>query len=177
MDPTTLFEILVREHAQMLTVYLRSLVRDAALADDLFQETMLTAWRKLDQFDRTRPFGPWLRGIAAKLALAARRKSANRMLLCDEQILEVIDERLEQVTCRPGDTFDEKLDDLRECLGRLPEPYHEAIRLRYHEESSLPDIATRLAITGETLKKRLQRGRAQLLDCLQRKLGTDEVHP
>lgn len=159
----------------MLMVYLRSLLRDAALVDDLFQETMLTAWRKLDQFDRTRPFGPWLRGIAAKLVLAERRKSATRTLLCDEQILEVMDQRLEQIARQPGGTFDDKLDALRDCLDVLPEPYREAVRLRYDEESPLPNIAMRLGITGESLKKRLQRARAQLLDCLQRKLGTDEV--
>ena len=30
---------------------------------DLFQETMVVAWRRLDDFDHTRPFGPWLRGL------------------------------------------------------------------------------------------------------------------
>lgn len=177
MDTTDLFEILVREHADMLTVYLRSLVRDPALVDDLFQETMLTAWRKLDQFDRSRPFGPWLRGIAAKLVLAERRKSSSRMLLCDQQILEVIDQRLEQVTRAPGNTLDEKLDALRKCLQALPEAYHAAVCLRYQEDLSPPDIAARLAITGEAVKKRLQRARAQLLDCLERKLGVHPVTP
>lgn len=177
MDSKDLFEILVREHAEMLTVYLRSVVRDPALADDLFQETMLTAWRNLERFDRSRPFGPWLRGIAGKLVLAQRRRAAHGLRLCDEEILEVIDARLDQVARQPGDTFDEKLDALRNCLQALPEPYHTPIQLRYQEELSPPDIAQRLGIPGETLKKRLQRGRAQLLECLQRKLGLSQVHP
>ena len=48
----------------MLTVFLRSRVNDEAAVDDLFQETMLVAWKRLDECDLSRPFGPWLRGIA-----------------------------------------------------------------------------------------------------------------
>src|SRR5687768_10367216 len=80
-------------HAQMLTVYLRCAVRDPGTADDLFQETMLTAWKNLDKFDRSRPFGPWLRGIAGKLVLAQRRKSARGFVLCDAEVLEHLESR------------------------------------------------------------------------------------
>jgi RNA polymerase sigma-70 factor (ECF subfamily) len=52
------FEILVRENYPMLMTYLRAVVRDESVIDDLFQETMLIAWQKLDEYDRARPFGP-----------------------------------------------------------------------------------------------------------------------
>lgn len=177
MDTTDLFEILVREHAEMLSVYLRSIVHDPALVDDLFQETMLTAWRKLDQFDRSRPFGPWLRGIAAKLALTVHRKKSSRTLLCDVQTLEAIDQRMEQLSHRPGSTFDQKVDTLRDCLDALPSPYRDPVQLRYTEELSGQEIASKLSIAVQTLKKRLQRARSLLLDCLQRKLNTHQVSP
>ena len=63
------FEILVRENTRMLTVFLRSRVKDEAAVDDLFQETMLVAWKRLDDCDLSRPFGPWLRGIAHRLVI------------------------------------------------------------------------------------------------------------
>ena len=37
---------------------------DPSAVDDLFQETMLIAWQKITAYDRLRPFGAWLRGIA-----------------------------------------------------------------------------------------------------------------
>jgi len=37
---------------------------DQTAADDIWQETMLVAWRRFDDDDTTRPFGAWLRGIA-----------------------------------------------------------------------------------------------------------------
>ena len=57
------FEILARENADMLVAYLRSLVRSADAVDDLFQEVMLTAWKRLDDYDACQktssdPWGP-----------------------------------------------------------------------------------------------------------------------
>lgn len=171
MSPKDLFEILVREHADMLATYLRCVVRDPTAVDDLFQETMLTAWRTLDRFDRSRPFGPWLRGIAGKLVLAHRRKTAKSFLLCDEQVLEHLEVRHVAFSRLPGDTLEDKLDGLRHCLKQLPERYRKAVELRYNEGLQGASLASRLDISGEAMKKRLQRGRARLLDCLQRKLA------
>jgi RNA polymerase sigma-70 factor (ECF subfamily) len=173
MDARTVFEILVRDNADMLTAYLRSVVRDPATVDDLFQETMLTAWRKLDEFDRSRPFGAWLRGIAARLVLAERRKRAAGLIFCDEATLQALDQGMERVGLQKGDTLDEKLECLRNCLELLPEPYREAVRLRYREGLSPAGLAERLQISWNAQKKRLQRARALLLECLQRRLSLE----
>ena len=45
------FEILCRENTRMLMVYLRSFLRNEATVDDLFQETLIVAWRRLDRCD------------------------------------------------------------------------------------------------------------------------------
>lgn len=170
-----MFEILVREHADMLSVYLRAVVRDASAVDDLFQETVLTAWRRLDDYDRSRPFGPWLRGIAHNLVLAHARKRRRESTCGNEVVLARLDERLSEITNLPGDHFDEKIATLRECLEALPTPYADAIRMRYLNESSASHVAGQLKISREALKKRLQRGRAQLLECLHRKAVLSEV--
>lgn len=170
MEAHDLFEILVRENADMLLAYLRAILRDATAADDVFQETMLTAWKRLPDYDKSRPFGPWLRGIAARTAMAWRRQHAKSFALCDEEILEHLSARCEDLQKQPGDTWDQKLEGLRDCVDKLPDKYRDVIQLRYSEELSPETLATRLEISGETLKKRLQRGRARLLECLERKL-------
>jgi RNA polymerase sigma-70 factor (ECF subfamily) len=177
MTPKDLFEILAREHSEMLLAYLRSAVRDPVLVDDLFQETMLTAWRLLDRFDRSRPFGPWLRGIAGKLILAERRKRAKGFVLCDADVLEHLASRFDAVQSLSGDTLDDKLETLRECLKLLPDRYREAVELRYHQQLQGRGLAEKLQISTEALKKRLQRGRARLLDCLTRKLSPQSLIP
>lgn len=172
MNAPAVFEILVREHADMLTAFIRSTVRDASTADDVFQDTLLTAWRRLDDYDKSRPFGPWLRGIASNLILAALRQRNKVVWLTDEQMLTHLDNRCEQLAKTSGDTLDEKLELLRDCAKNLPEPYREVIQVRMQvDDDSNELLAERLGLNVETLKKRLQRARARLLDCLQRKLS------
>ena len=164
-----LFETLVREHADMLTVYLRSALGDVSDVDDLFQETMVVAWRRLDDFDHTRPFGLWLRGIARKLLQAHQRKANRRR--STEAALDRLDERLTQLGTQPGDTWKEKLDILRACVQSLPEHYHAVVTHRYFKEQAIDQLARTLTLSVSAVKKRLQRARALVLDCMERKLA------
>ena len=168
-EPLALFEILVRENADSLTAFLRASVRDASTADDLFQETMLIAWKRIGEYDRERPFGAWLRGIARRLVLAHWRKSAREVPLSNERVLDFLDRRVAQVDRQPGDTLEEKIAALRDCIEGLTPLYREPIELHYRQRSTTERIAARLATTRDAVQKRLQRARAQLAECLERK--------
>lgn len=175
MNPEQVFEILMRENADMLLAFLRSAVRDEHAVDDLFQETMLTAWRKLEEFDRGRPFGAWLRGIAGNLALAHYRQRARQDQSLDESSLEWLDSRFAQIHKLGGDTLGEKLVALRDCVQALPVEYRQPVQLRYAESLSLAEVGNSLQLAAETLKKRLARARLRLADCLERKLAAGEL--
>src|SRR2546423_13159072 len=95
IDAGAVFEILVREHADMLGAYLRTLVGADSSFDDLFQETMLVAWRRLPDYDRARPFAPWLRGIAQVLVMEHARKKRSRPVTTDPLVLVEIDRRFD----------------------------------------------------------------------------------
>jgi RNA polymerase sigma-70 factor (ECF subfamily) len=169
VEPLALFEILMREHADALTAFLRASVEDRAAAEDLFQETMLVAWRKIGTYDRTRPFGAWLRGIAKMLVLAYYRRAAREAPLAPEQVLEHLDRQMTRIEGQPGDTLDEKIAVLRDCLARLEPDYRQTIELHYQQEKTTDWIASQLATSREAIQKRLQRARQQLAACLQRK--------
>jgi RNA polymerase sigma-70 factor len=169
-DPTgrEVFEILAREHADMLTAFLRSLVVRSDLVDDLFQETMLVAWRRLPEYDRTLPFGPWLRGIAGKLVLRQRRKSARGLLSCEPEVLEGLEVRYRDFERRPADSFRQRLERLGHCLEKLPSLLREVIDLGYGRGMQLQAVAVSLDATEEAVKKRAQRARQLLAECLDR---------
>jgi len=169
VEPLALFEILVRENADCLTAFLRASVYDQAAAEDLFQETMLIAWRKIADYDRSRPFGAWLRGIAKRLVLAHYRKAAKEVLLSRETVLDYLDQRMTQVDRQPGDTLDERIAALRDCIERLAPLFREPIELHYRQRRTTDSIATQLATTKDAIQKRLQRARIQLAECLERK--------
>lgn len=154
----------------MLATYLRASGCDAALLDDVWQETMIVAWRKLDEFDRSKPFGPWLRGIAARTLMANRRAASRLALTDDMESLEYLSQRLERVNHMTGDTLDEKLDALRDCVSKLAVADREAIELRFREELMPAAMSERIGIALEAVKKRLFRAKQQLQTCLERKL-------
>lgn len=169
IEPLALFEILVRENADSLTAFLRASVYDEAAADDLFQETMLVAWRKIGEYDRSRPFGAWLRGISKRLVLAHYRKSAREVPLADERVLDYLDQRMAQVDQQSGDTLNEKIVALKDCIERLEPLYQEPIDLHYRHRRTTEWIANQLITSRDTVQKRLQRARMQLAECLERK--------
>lgn len=160
------FEILAHEHADMLTAYLRSLLGAEPSVDDIFQQAMLTAWRRLGDYDRSRPFGPWLRGIAQRLVLEHHRLSRSRPATTDPAVLTELDRRFDQVAALPGDTFHERVERLRTCLGKLPETMRHAIEMVYQRGLMLAAVADAVGSSKEAVKKRVQRGRQMLAECL-----------
>lgn len=167
-DPSArdLFEILVREHADMVTAYLRSLLGRSSAVDDIFQRVMLTAWRRLDDYDRSRPFGPWLRGIAHRLVLEHYRTSKSAPACMDPAVIGELDRRFERLGSAPGDTFREKADRLQDCVSKLPDAMREAIEHVYARGMLFNAAALALGSGEEALKKRVQRARALLAECL-----------
>jgi RNA polymerase sigma-70 factor len=163
------FSVLVREHMDMLLTYVRSLVHDAAMVEDIFQETMLVAWRRFDEYDQDRPLAHWLRGIARKLVLAHYRRLRRSRCYFDVSLLEAIDERMAQIDRQRGDTWSDKVAALAQCVDLLPEPLRQTIKLFYANTCNTKAIAAQTNTTREAAKKRLQRARSLLADCLRRK--------
>ncbi|HRJ49958.1 MAG: sigma-70 family RNA polymerase sigma factor [Phycisphaeraceae bacterium] len=165
------FEILVREHADMLAAYTRSLAWSASAADDLFQETMLTAWRHLGEYDRSRPFGPWLRGIARNLSLSMGRSARAVPLATDAAVLDALESRYARFL-PPGTAFRERVERLEDCLQRLPEAMREVIDMMYARGLLLAQIAGSIGDSEESVKKRAQRARKLLAQCV---LSTEQA--
>lgn len=153
----------------MVLAMLRSMVYDKNAVDDLFQETMITAWRTLDRYDEERPFGPWLRCIARFQTLAYYRKVKRLPTFDHAKVVNHLETRFDEIATRPGDTWEEKIDALDDCLQRLPEDARNIVVLHYEQDLTTEVIATRLRTSREAVKKRLQRARARLTDCFERK--------
>ncbi|MFH1421646.1 MAG: sigma-70 family RNA polymerase sigma factor [Planctomycetota bacterium] len=172
------FEILVRENAGMLRAYIFSLVRDVHLADEIFQETFLTAWKKLDTYDNKHPFGVWLRGIAAVHAMSKKRLSAtDKLHYFDEEVLSILEKQFTGISSCKGDTWADKLEALNKCIEKLPADSREVLSLHYHENHTCKEIADKKGFGLEKVKKELQRLRHSLFECIRTKLfsSTGEI--
>lgn len=164
-----LFTALVHEHMDMLLTFIRATIHDPGTVDDIFQETMLVAWRRFDDYDPERPLAKWLRGIARRLILAHFSKLKRRPVHLSESVLQILDERLAQIERHPGDTWKDKVVALDACLEHLPPSLRQCTELFYRDEYKTEQIAQTVHVTREAVKKRLQRARALLADCLRRK--------
>ncbi|MAD20746.1 MAG: RNA polymerase factor sigma-70 [Planctomycetaceae bacterium] len=162
------FEVLMRQNAGHLMAFIRAVVRNNALAEDVFQETFMVAWRRFEDFDRDRPFGPWLRGIAHRTALGLMRKT-RREFAVDTSIVEVLEShaaRYERISMSEDAGV---VDMLNECVGRLPDRYREVIEVLYRGRRSIAEVAEATDVGAEAVKKRLQRARGMIADCLRMK--------
>ena len=164
-----LFDILVRQHAEMLNAFIHTFAFEKSTVDDVFQETIITAWKRIDEFDRSRPFGPWLRGIARNHILSSARKNRRYRAHLTELMQQRIALQFDKVDQTAGDSFSQRISELHDCIARLKEDAHEAIDLVYVRGLDAAAAAKALGTTDETFRKRLYRARLALAECLRTK--------
>jgi RNA polymerase sigma-70 factor, ECF subfamily len=126
------------------------IVRDEAAAEDIAQEGFLAALRALDRFDRSRPFGPWLRTIVARRAIDAARARALRR--------EVGDAALAAIAGREDVDAPALADDVLAAVAALPDEQRIPIALRHLLGFTPGEIAELLDLPRGTVNSRLRRG-------------------
>jgi RNA polymerase sigma factor (sigma-70 family) len=168
-----IFEVLAKQHEAMLLAYVRSLVADRKLAEDVAQQTFLIAYRKIDSLKDPAAFPAWLRGIARREVLAAWRRRGREELV-DPAVLEQMDEAYRAFEeRRPAETWAERMRLVMECYERLPEAMRAVCRLHYFEDRKAREIAEALAVNLNAILKRLERARAAIRECVQRRLAEE----
>jgi RNA polymerase sigma-70 factor (ECF subfamily) len=145
------FAELVRLHQGKLRAFLRRMARgDAALADDLAQETFLEAYRKIGQFRGAGTFASWLAQIGySRYLMHARRHKL---------------EPLDETTVRSQETeaaLHAKLD-LETALARIHPAKRAALTLCFAEGYSHEEAAKIMKIPLGTLKSHVLRGREEV---------------
>ena len=72
-SPTVTIEAIVAEYSEAVFRLARSVVQDAALADDVTQETFIKVWRNLDTFRGESSLRSWILRIAHNTAVSTLR--------------------------------------------------------------------------------------------------------
>lgn len=164
-EPATADPHALLEHATWLRRLALSLVRDAAAADDLVQETWIAALRRPPRDDR--PLRPWLRRVIENAARFRWRGDRNRGVReADTAAL------AEEATPSPDQLLvrHEAQQMLARLVSELEEPFRTTVLLCYGEGLSPKEVARRLGIPAGTVRWRLKTA----LDRLRERL--DETH-
>ncbi|MBG7606430.1 MAG: sigma-70 family RNA polymerase sigma factor [Verrucomicrobia bacterium] len=157
------FSILVKEHHRGLLAYARALTKEDHTSRDIVQDAFVVAWRNLETFDITRDFGSWMRGIVRNKWRESLRKNARETAL-DDETLEYLEADAKQWDGLrdQGGVFTR----LELCLKKLPENLADAVKAFYYDGYNGAEAATVLNVQSATLRKRLERARGGLRDCL-----------
>ncbi|HUG90294.1 MAG TPA: sigma-70 family RNA polymerase sigma factor [Planctomycetaceae bacterium] len=149
-------ELVLRYERRLLRLILR-FVPDFELARDLTQETFLRVYERLDQFDPSRRFGPWLFRIGVNLTLDYLRKRKRRLrwsLFSDSPA----DRPPDPATPDPRQALDIS-QEVQAVLDQIPEKYRSVLVLRDLENFSTSEVAAILNRKEATIRWRLAEAR------------------
>lgn len=141
------------------TAYL--LTRDRMMAEDISQDTFLSAFQKAGQFTGDGRLKSWLLKIAINHCRSRMRKAAWKGLIFRD---------MQDFTVTSNDRGPEQIavdKELSAQLKKLPYKYREVIILYYYHDLSVKDISAFLNEKEGTVKSKLSRGRVQLKEILE----------
>jgi RNA polymerase sigma-70 factor (ECF subfamily) len=137
------------------------IVHDHAAAEDIAQEAFVQAIRRLDRFDRRRPFAPWLGAIVANRAIDWLRARTARHESGQEP------PETAAALEPPAGTYS---DEVLAALAGLSPEQRAVVVMRYVLEYTPGEIARALELPRGTVNSRLRRG----LDALESRLEKAE---
>ena len=135
----------------------QSLVRNAATAQDVVQETLVRAFRNLDSLANPAAFASWvyviLRRVGIELAVRESRERNNTVSFEEEWLTPGAVESFELTHDRL---------ELAQCLSRLRLEDRDLLELHYWGGQELGEIAPRFGIATGAAKTRLFRARGRI---------------
>lgn len=168
------FEILLRRHKDRVYGYIRTMVRDRQLAEDIFQDVFMKAvtTMKRGQYNEEGKFLPWILRIAHNLIIDTFRKNKRFPTVDggpDFDVFDVIKDEDKNIDQRiiEGQIH----GDLRRVIEFLPDEQKEVLKLRLYSGISFKEIAED---TGVSINTSLGRMRYALIN-LRRLIEEHEI--
>ncbi|HEX9849153.1 RNA polymerase sigma factor [Candidatus Deferrimicrobium sp.] len=159
---TAAFAVMIRRYQNLVYATAFQILKDTALAEDVAQETFVTAFRSLRDLRTESSFPPWLRKIARNLALASRKEQRRFGALEEAGELQSPSADAEQEVVsdrRDADAFGE---EVKRIVSSLSETLRFPVMLCHIDDLSTRDAARFLGITEGALRKRLHDGKRKL---------------
>ena len=149
---------LIERYERLARAAALQIVRDAHLADDVVQESLIAAFQSLLSLRERSHFGAWLIGIVRRQASRTVRKQ------CRSPVLAADANSSREPQVNIGLTADSM--ELLELVERLPEQERVVIGLRHFDGNSVQEIARILRRPVGTVTKQLSRAHQRLREWL-----------
>ena len=159
------FAALVERHGAMILRVCRGVLTEPHEAEDAFQATFLVLATRAAAIRRVHSIGPWLHGVALRVAACARSAAARRQRH-ERRRAEM---RHEAAASEDLDIDCDRDRVLHEELGRLPQRFRAALVLCYLEGLTHDKAAEQLGCPVGTIRSRLATARERLRSRLLRR--------
>lgn len=170
------FAELVRRHAPRVRALCAATLGGPAEAEDAAQEAFLKAHRALSRYTGAASFGTWLHRIAVNHCLDLLRAASRRRSDSLEALLEADSSALGRALSEPSSAQAlEDRDTVARLLSRLPPEQRLALTLREAEGMTYEEIAAAMSCSLDSVKARIKRARAELLELSRHFSGPDIV--
>ena len=160
----SLYGHVVTRFERVLARYVkRVLGRHAEAAEDVLQEVFIKAYVNINDYDRARPFAPWLFRIAHNEAVSfLRKRKAEPQLVNGEDAGLILENMMAEGD--PALHFEQgrTAAEVRGALKGLEPRYREVLMLRYLEDKSYDEIAEILQMPPGTVATLIRRGLRRL---------------
>lgn len=158
-DREAQFRIYGLYYRAMFNTSLR-IVKDPAEAEDIMQESFLSAFEKLDTYSGTVSFGAWLKRIVLNRSLDSIRKKRLYFETLEEHSAADISQEEEAEDPTPG------VEKIRDSILKLPDGFRIVLSLYLLEGYDHEEIGQILGISGSTSRSQYTRARLKLLEIL-----------
>lgn len=173
-------EILIHRHQKRIYGYLMVIVKDRALADDVFQETFFKVIQtlKTGRYSEKGKFLPWVMRIAHNLTMDHFRSKDKMPTIShiksskqDEEVDIFSLLRLSEDSCEHDWVRNEEYAEIKRLVKLLPADQREVLFMRHYLDMSFNEIS---AATNANLNTALGRMRYALLN-LKKMAGQSDV--
>lgn len=151
-------EVYNRYQKAMYNTALR-IVKDSAEAEDIMQESFITAFEKLDSFRGTASFGSWLKRIVVNNSIVKYRKAQRFVAVPDESFTEEAEEAADLDASEYARIRSQQLLD---CMGLLNESYKNVLTLHFIEGYDYQEICEILEISYANCRTLMSRAKESL---------------
>jgi RNA polymerase sigma-70 factor, ECF subfamily len=176
-DRSDQFAVLIADHQGRLFAYIYALVHSMSDTEDIYQDTVLTLWRKFDQYTPDTNFGAWARTTARfKVDHFYRSKQRNRLHFDDLLLAELAETEAELDTPDDAETAEFYHRALLDCMQRLTATDRRLIGLCYSGSAGIKNVAQQEGRSPQSICNSLRRIRGILFDCIEQSMDREE-HP
>ncbi|MCU0796744.1 MAG: sigma-70 family RNA polymerase sigma factor [Akkermansiaceae bacterium] len=165
----TLVQGLFLRHIDLIRGFIRGMLRDRSLVDDVLHETFLTVVSKAEAFEPGTSFPKWACTIARFKVFEVVKRESGKLRFFSDETLELLAESHE------AETEDRRIRYVGECVAELPPKMRQLVELRYAGERKPAEIARVVGWSIDAVYVALSRARVAIRDCINDKAAKYEI--